>query len=48
MILEIVFYTVALVLGMKIAVQEDMILEKLGLYQPPRAEDDGSEFISRI
>jgi hypothetical protein len=23
-------------------------LEKLGLYQPPKAEDDGSEFISRI
>jgi len=23
-------------------------LEKLGLYQPPKAEDDGSEFISRL
>lgn len=32
MILEIVFYTVALVLGMKISIQEDMIFEKLGLY----------------
>jgi hypothetical protein len=23
-------------------------LEKLGLYQPPKPEDDGSEFISRL
>jgi hypothetical protein len=23
-------------------------LEKLGLYQPPKAEDDGSDLISRL
>lgn len=32
MILEIVFYTVALVLGIKVSIQEGMIFEGLGVY----------------